>query len=85
MRRKTSLFAVDVSSTQRSLHSVVCQRQFSDALASRIGESIHDRGNCGPLRTFASAERFLGWTVDELDLNVRHVAHCQDRIAMPIT
>jgi hypothetical protein len=75
----------DVSSTQPSLHPVARQGQFSDALASRIGESIHDRGNRRPLRTFASAERFLGWTVDELDLNVRHVPHCQDRIALPIT
>src|SRR5215469_16678158 len=54
-------------------------------LARRVGESIHDRGNRGPLRTFASAERLLSWTVDKLDLNVRHVAHCQDRIALPIT
>src|SRR6516165_1947368 len=82
-RRRYS--AADVSSTQRSLHPVARQRQFSDALASRIGESIRDRGNGGPLRTFAGAERFLGWTVDELDLKVRHVAHCQDRIAVPIT
>src|SRR5215469_13523238 len=85
VQRKTSLFAADVSSTQRSLHPVACQRQFSDALASRVGESIHDRGNRGPLRTFASAERLLSWTVDKLHLNVRHVAHCQDRIALPIT
>src|SRR5215471_1686475 len=85
VQRKTSLFAADVSSTQRSLHPVARQRQFSDTLASRVGESIHDRGNRGPLRTFASAERLLSWTVDKLDLNVRHVAHCQDRIALPIT
>src|SRR6516164_5317981 len=75
----------DVNSTQRSLHPVARQRQFSDALASRIGESIHDRGNRGPLRTFAGAERFLGWAVDELDFNAGHVGHCQDRIAVPIT
>src|SRR5262249_51409741 len=30
-------------------------------------------------------ERCVGWKVDELDLNVRHVAHRQDRIALPIT
>src|SRR5215469_3878832 len=77
--------SADVSSTQRSLHPVARQWQFSDALASRIGECIRDRGNRRPLRTFTSTQRFLGWPVDELDLNVRHVAHCQDRIALPIT
>jgi hypothetical protein len=40
--------SADVSSAQRSLDSVARQRQFSDALASRIAKSIHDRGDRGP-------------------------------------
>ena len=45
----------DVRSAERRLHPIGRQRQFSDALAGRIGECIYDRGYRRPLRSFAGA------------------------------
>ena len=65
----------DVRSAERRLHPIGRQRQFSDALAGRIGECIYDRGYRRPLRSFAGAKRFLRRAIDELDRNVRDFLH----------
>src|SRR5258708_6525399 len=49
-----------------------------------MGEGVDDGGDRRALRAFAGAERTFGWTVDQLDLDLRHVRHGEDRIARPI-
>ena len=58
---------------RRSLHSVARQRQFSDALARyALPKAFTIAATAGPLRTFASTERFLIALVRLLINLIRH-------------
>src|SRR4029079_16099465 len=70
--------------SQRRLDPRRVERKIADTFASGVGEGIGNGGDRGALGAFTGAQRALVRAVDQLDLDLWHLRHGQDRIARPV-
>src|ERR1043165_1688615 len=71
-------------STERGLYTVGMERQIADALSGRVRERVGDGRDGRTLRSLARAERAFARAIDQLDRDLWHFGHGQDRIGRPV-
>src|ERR1043165_9669992 len=71
-------------STERGLYTVGMERQIADAFSGRVRERVGDRRDGRALRSLDRAERAFARAIDQLDRDLWHFGHGQDRIGRPV-
>src|SRR3954466_3244215 len=70
--------------SENRLNPLGVEWEVAHALAGRMREGVRNRRDRGALRPLARSECALTRSIDQRDLNLRHLWHCQDRVVRPV-